>query len=70
MKGSIKVFRGLLEGWILSVFAFTATANAQAPFCDGFEDGNGWQTRWTIVDGSQTQVNSPTHSGSGTLQFL
>jgi len=69
MKGSIKVFRGLLEGWVVSVFAFTATAIAQAPFCDDFEDGNGWQSRWTSVINTQTLVSSPAHSGSGALKF-
>jgi len=42
---------------------------APEPFCDDFEDGNGWQTRWTNIYGSQTLVSSPTHSGSGALKF-
>ncbi len=38
-------------------------------FCDGFEDGEGWSSRWTTYQGSQTYVSSPTHSGQGALEF-
>lgn len=40
-----------------------------SPFCEGFEDGTGWETRWEKIYGSQTLVSAPTHSGSGALQF-
>ena len=40
-----------------------------SPFCEGFEDGSGWESRWDRVYGAQTLVNSPTNSGSGALQF-
>jgi hypothetical protein len=55
----------------LCLFASPATAQipSSAPFCDGFEDGSGYQTRWTSVEGSQTVVNSPVHSGSAALAF-
>jgi len=39
-------------------------------WCDDFEDGNGWQSRWTIGHGYPTLVGSPTHGGSGALQMV
>jgi hypothetical protein len=39
-------------------------------WCDDFEDGNGWQSRWTVGHGYPTLVSSPTHGGSGALQMV
>ena len=39
------------------------------PFCEGFEDGTGWENRWERIYGTQTLVSSPAHSGNGALQF-
>lgn len=39
-------------------------------FCDDFEDGNGWQSRWAVGHGYPTLVGSPTHGGSGALQMV
>jgi len=51
----------------LSLSAQTPSSN---PFCDGFEDGWGFQTRWTTVENtSQTPVASPVHSGDTALAF-
>lgn len=39
------------------------------PFCEGFEDGTGWENRWERIYGTQTLVSSPAHSGNGALRF-
>ncbi|MBI5866824.1 MAG: hypothetical protein HZB43_00790 [candidate division Zixibacteria bacterium] len=45
-------------------------AQGQAgPFCDGFEDGSAIPSQWTVYQGYQTLVGSPTHSGDSSLEF-
>jgi hypothetical protein len=48
---------------------FVVEYNLPPSWCDGFEDGSAWNSRWVTAVGSPTVVASPTHSGSGGLRF-
>lgn len=70
-----KLFQGLLSVLISAIcFMVLATQpcfsqGQSIPFCDDFEDGAGFLTRWTSVEGSQTPVPSPFYSGAAALKF-
>jgi hypothetical protein len=38
-------------------------------FCESFDDGTGWQGRWTTTVGSQTAVDTIWHSATQSIQF-
>ncbi|MCX6832761.1 MAG: hypothetical protein NT028_11650, partial [candidate division Zixibacteria bacterium] len=62
-------------GWqvlfLIGLLLLSPSAYSQSPsaFCDNFEDGDSWQSRWGVSQGYQTLVSSPAHSGTGALEF-
>ena len=69
-------FVNALPSALVSVICFMLLAtqpclsqSQSVPFCDDFEDGSGFLTRWTSVMGSQTPVPSPVYSGAAALKF-
>ncbi len=65
MKRLLAITLSMLLAMAMSSFAQTSSG----AFCENFDDGTGFQSRWTRWYGTQQAVTSPTHSDGGAVRL-